>query len=42
MSKGGLAPLMFDGMPASLSLVKADRINACAVSTPKRSPLLPR
>jgi tripartite-type tricarboxylate transporter receptor subunit TctC len=38
---GGHVPLMFDGMPTSLPLVKAGRIKAYAVSTPKRSPLLP-
>src|SRR5262245_8205336 len=38
---GGHVPLMFDAMPTSLPLIKAGRIKAYAVSTPKRSPLLP-
>jgi tripartite-type tricarboxylate transporter receptor subunit TctC len=38
---GGHVPLMFDAMPSSLPLVKAGRIKAFAVSTPRRSALLP-
>src|SRR5262245_39690209 len=38
---GGHVPLMFDGIPTSLPLVKAGKVKAYAVSTPKRSPLLP-
>ena len=38
---GGHVQLMFDGMATSLPLIKAGRIKAFAVSTPKRSPLLP-
>jgi tripartite-type tricarboxylate transporter receptor subunit TctC len=38
---GGHIPLMFDGMPTSLPLIKAGKIKAFAVSSPKRSPLLP-
>lgn len=38
---GGHVPLMFDGMPSSLPLLKAGKIKAFAVSLPKRSPLLP-
>ena len=38
---GGHVPLMFDGMATSLPLIKSGRIKAFAVSTPKRSPLLP-
>jgi len=38
---GGHVPLMFDAMPSSLPLVKAGKIKAFAVSTPKRSALLP-
>ncbi|NRF67218.1 tripartite tricarboxylate transporter substrate binding protein [Aquincola sp. S2] len=38
---GGHVPLMFDGIPTSLPLLKAGRIKAFAVSTPKRSALLP-
>ena len=32
---------MFDGMATSIPLIKSGRIKAFAVSTPKRSPLLP-
>ena len=38
---GGHVPLMFDGMATSLPLIKGGKIKAFAVSTPKRSPLLP-
>src|SRR6185295_14254089 len=38
---GGHVPLMFDGMATSLPLIKAGKIKAFAVSTPKRSALLP-
>ncbi|HET7835303.1 MAG TPA: tripartite tricarboxylate transporter substrate binding protein [Variovorax sp.] len=38
---GGHVPLMFDGIATSLPLIKAGKIKAFAVSTPKRSPLLP-
>ncbi|MBL8319535.1 MAG: tripartite tricarboxylate transporter substrate binding protein [Burkholderiaceae bacterium] len=38
---GGHVQLMFDGMATSLPLVKGGKIKAFAVSTPKRSPLLP-
>ncbi|MGO4395495.1 Bug family tripartite tricarboxylate transporter substrate binding protein [Variovorax sp. M-6] len=38
---GGHVPLMFDAMPSSLPLIKAGKIKAFAVSTPKRSALLP-
>jgi tripartite-type tricarboxylate transporter receptor subunit TctC len=39
---GGHVPLMFDGMPTSLPLIKAGKIKAFAISTPARSPLLPQ
>jgi len=38
---GGHVQLMFDGMATSIPLVKGGKIKAFAVSTPKRSPLLP-
>lgn len=38
---GGHVQLMFDGMATSLPLIKGGKIRAYAVSTPKRSPLLP-
>jgi tripartite-type tricarboxylate transporter receptor subunit TctC len=38
---GGHVQLMFDGMATSIPLIKGGRIKAFAVSTPKRSPLLP-
>ena len=38
---GGHVQLMFDGMATSIPLIKAGRIKAFAVSTPKRTPLLP-
>jgi tripartite-type tricarboxylate transporter receptor subunit TctC len=38
---GGHVPLMFDGIGTSLPLVKAGKLKAFAVSTPRRSPVLP-
>jgi tripartite-type tricarboxylate transporter receptor subunit TctC len=38
---GGHVPLMFDGMPTSVPLIKSGKVKAIAVSTPARSPLLP-
>jgi tripartite-type tricarboxylate transporter receptor subunit TctC len=38
---GGHVPLMFDGTATSLPLIKGGKIKAFAVSTHKRSPLLP-
>jgi tripartite-type tricarboxylate transporter receptor subunit TctC len=38
---GGHVQLMFDGMATSLPMIKSGKIKAFAVSTPKRSPLLP-
>ena len=38
---GNNVPLMFDGIGTSLPLLKSGKIKAIAVSTPKRSPLLP-
>jgi tripartite-type tricarboxylate transporter receptor subunit TctC len=38
---GGHVPLMFDAMPSSLPMIKAGKIKAFAISTAKRSPLLP-
>jgi len=38
---GNHVPLMFDGIPTSLPLIKSGKIKAIAVSTPKRSPVLP-
>jgi tripartite-type tricarboxylate transporter receptor subunit TctC len=38
---GGHVQLMFDGMATSIPLLKGGKIRAFAVSTPKRSPLLP-
>ncbi|MCA0244062.1 MAG: tripartite tricarboxylate transporter substrate binding protein [Proteobacteria bacterium] len=38
---GGHVPLMFDGIATSLPLIKAGKIKAYAISTPRRSPLLP-
>jgi tripartite-type tricarboxylate transporter receptor subunit TctC len=38
---GGHVPLMFDGMPTALPLIRSGKIKALAVSTPRRSPLLP-
>ena len=37
----GQVPLMFDNMPSSLPYVQAGRLRALAVSTLKRSPVLP-
>jgi len=37
----GQVPVMFDNMPSSLPHVKADKLRALAVSTLKRSPVLP-
>jgi tripartite-type tricarboxylate transporter receptor subunit TctC len=38
---GGHVQFMFDGMATSLPLIKGGKIRAYAVSTPRRSPLLP-
>ncbi|SCK37533.1 Tripartite-type tricarboxylate transporter, receptor component TctC [Variovorax sp. HW608] len=38
---GGHVPLMFDGIPTSLPLITGGKIRPFAVSSPKRSPLLP-
>lgn len=38
---GGHVPLMFDGIATSLPLLRAGKLKAFAVSTPKRSPVLP-
>lgn len=38
---GGHVPLMFDGIPSSLPLIRAGKVRAYAVSSPQRSPLLP-
>ena len=38
---GGHVPLMFDGMPTSMPLIKAGKIIPFAVSLPQRSPMLP-
>jgi tripartite-type tricarboxylate transporter receptor subunit TctC len=38
---GGHVPLMFDGIPTSLPLIRSGKLKAFAVSTPKRSPVLP-
>jgi tripartite-type tricarboxylate transporter receptor subunit TctC len=38
---GGHVPLMFDGIPTSLPLVRSGKIKAFAVSSPTRSALLP-
>jgi tripartite-type tricarboxylate transporter receptor subunit TctC len=38
---GNHVPLMFDGLGSSLPLVKAGKIKAYAVSSPKRAPQLP-
>ena len=38
---GGHVQFMFDGMATSLPLIKGGKIRAFAVSTPRRSPLLP-
>jgi tripartite-type tricarboxylate transporter receptor subunit TctC len=39
---GGQVPLMFDGIPTSLALVRGGRLRALAVAAPRRSPLLPQ
>jgi tripartite-type tricarboxylate transporter receptor subunit TctC len=39
---GGQVPLMFDGLPTSLALVRTGRLRALAVAAPQRSPLLPQ
>lgn len=38
---GGHVQLMFDGMATSIPLIKGGKVKAFAVSTPRRSPLLP-
>jgi tripartite-type tricarboxylate transporter receptor subunit TctC len=38
---GGQVEMSFDTMPSVIGLVKADKIRAIAVTTPKRSPQLP-
>jgi tripartite-type tricarboxylate transporter receptor subunit TctC len=38
---GNHVPLMFDAIPTSLPLIKSGKIKAFAVTTPKRSPVLP-
>jgi tripartite-type tricarboxylate transporter receptor subunit TctC len=38
---GGHVPLMFDGIGTSLPLIRSGKLKAFAVSTPKRSPVLP-
>lgn len=38
---GNHVPLMFDGIGTSLPLLRAGKLKAYAVSTPKRSPVLP-
>ncbi|HTP70941.1 MAG TPA: tripartite tricarboxylate transporter substrate binding protein [Burkholderiaceae bacterium] len=38
---GNHVPLMFDGIGTSLPLIKSGKLKAFAVSTPKRSPVLP-
>ena len=38
---GDHVPLMFDGIGTSLPLIRGGKIKAFAVSTPKRSPVLP-
>jgi tripartite-type tricarboxylate transporter receptor subunit TctC len=39
---GGQVPLMFDGLPTSLALVRGGRLRALAVASAGRSPLLPQ
>jgi tripartite-type tricarboxylate transporter receptor subunit TctC len=39
---GGHVPVMFDGMPTALPLIRAGKLRALAVSTAARSPLLPQ
>ncbi|MDM0022398.1 Bug family tripartite tricarboxylate transporter substrate binding protein [Variovorax saccharolyticus] len=38
---GGHVPLMFDGIPTAIPMIKAGKIVPYAVSLPQRSPLLP-
>jgi tripartite-type tricarboxylate transporter receptor subunit TctC len=38
----GQLPLMFDGMPTALPLIRAGKLNALAVTSRSRSPLLPQ
>ena len=38
---GGHVPLMFDGIGTSLPLIRSGKLKAFAVSTPRRSPVLP-
>ncbi len=38
---GGHVPLMFDAIPSSLPLIRSGKVKAFAVSTPRRSPVLP-
>ena len=38
---GNHVPLMFDGIATSLPLIRAGKLKALAVSTPRRSPVLP-
>ena len=38
---GGHVPLMFDGIGTSLPMIKAGKLKAFAVSSPRRSPVLP-
>ena len=38
---GNHVPLMFDAVPTSLPLIRSGKLKAFAVSTPRRTPLLP-
>lgn len=38
---GGHIPLMFDGLATSLPFIRSGKIKAIAITSPKRSPLLP-
>jgi tripartite-type tricarboxylate transporter receptor subunit TctC len=38
---GGHLNLMFDFLPSSIQLIKANKVNSLAISSPKRSSLLP-
>jgi len=38
---GGHVPLMFDGIGTSLPMIRAGKLKAFAVSSPRRSPVLP-
>ncbi|MDM0000684.1 tripartite tricarboxylate transporter substrate binding protein [Variovorax sp. J22P240] len=38
---GGHVPLMFDGIPTSIPMVKAGKVVPFAISLPQRSPMLP-